>query len=152
MKLTSLFILIGFILSPLDGINDEPNRHPLESNIAPSSSFGMIFHPILEIDRFHTGVDFTAENGSAVYATADGAIIVAEENNGLGKHIRIQHANGFETVYAHLGSIRVTTGMEVQKGEQIGLTGNTELSSGGPHLHYEIRKDREPVNPVTYLP
>ena len=151
MKLFSLVVLIGLFASFSADISDEPTGHPLKSEVALIADFGMRYHPVLKIRRMHAGVDFEVEEGTPVYATGDGTVHVAEENTAYGKHIRIQHADGFETVYAHLSEMNVTSGVDVKKGEQIGLTGNTGLSQG-PHLHYEIRKDRKPLNPEDYLP
>ena len=151
MKIIILFLALTILPSTHLGITDEPTGHPLESGMVPNSTFGIKHHPVLEVDRLHAGVDFVVKEGTAVYATADGTVKLAEENNGYGKHIRIQHVNGFETIYAHLASINVVAGEEVKNGQEIGLTGNTGLSSG-PHLHYEIRKDDEPVDPAEYLP
>lgn len=151
MKLFSLVLLIGLFSSFSVDISDEPTGHPLGSVVAPVADFGMRYHPVLKIRRMHAGVDFEVEEGTPVYATGDGTIKVAEENTGYGKHIIIQHGDGFETVYAHLSEMNVASGVDVKKGEQIGLTGNTGFSQG-PHLHYEIRKDRRALNPEDYLP
>ena len=151
MKLFTLVLLIGLFTSFSVDISDEPTGHPLKSEIAPVADFGLRYHPVLKIRRMHAGVDFQVEEGTPVYATGDGTVKLAEENTGYGKYIIIQHANGFETVYAHLSELDVSSGVDVKKGEQIGLTGNTGFSQG-PHLHYEIRKDRRAHNPADYLP
>jgi len=151
MKLLSLVFLIGILASFSIDLSDEPTGHPLRSEISPVADFGMRYHPVLEKRRMHFGVDFEVEEGTPVYATGDGTVHVAEENTGYGKHIRIQHADGFETVYAHLSEMNVISGVDVKKGELIGLTGNTGISQS-PHLHYEIRKDRRAHNPADYLP
>lgn len=154
MRLFTLFLLTGLLYSPLVSI-DEPTGHPLGSSIAPVVNFGHLKHPLLKIRRMHAGVDFEAEEGTPVYATANGTVKVVKESTGYyGTYIRIEHENGFETVYAHLDDIGVRLGQEVIKGGQIGITGTTGqgLSHDKPHLHYEIRKDRKPLNPVEYLP
>ena len=115
------------------------------------SGFGSRFHPILQIRRMHTGIDFSAKTGTPVYATADG--MVADPNSsgtGYGLCIVINHGFGFETLYAHLSKIKVKSGQKVKRGDVIGFVGSTGLSQA-PHLHYEIRKNKQPINPVYYF-
>lgn len=119
-----------------------------------SSGFGMRLHPILRIRRMHAGIDFTLPVGTPIHATGDGVVRKAGENSGLGKYIELHHpATGYSTVYGHLSSIpkAIRVGKKVKRGEQIGLSGNTGLSSA-PHLHYEVRdKNRKPINPVLFF-
>ena len=150
MKTTLFLILISVISLPLYSVDDVPDGHPLRAEISPVSSFGMRTHPILQIRRMHAGVDFRVEEGTPIYATGDGIISVVGENSGYGKHIRIQHEDGYETVYAMLSEINVQVGESVQKEDQIGRSGNTGLSQA-PHLHYEIRKEGRPLNPEEYI-
>ena len=91
------------------------------------------------------------EEGTAVYATADGVVHSAEANDRDGNHILLQHKKGYRTLYAHLSDMLVEPGAVVKKGDKIGIAGNTGLSKS-PHLHYEIRKNDEPVDPADYLP
>lgn len=115
------------------------------------SGFGSRFHPILQIRRMHTGIDFSAKTGTPVYATADG--VVSDPNGsgtGYGICILINHGFGFETLYAHLSKMKVRSGQKVKRGDVIGFVGNTGLTQA-PHLHYEVRKNGSAVNPVYYF-
>ncbi|MBX7241134.1 MAG: M23 family metallopeptidase [Bacteroidia bacterium] len=115
------------------------------------SGFGVRHHPILKIRKEHTGLDFTAPIGTPAMATADGEIITAgHSSGGYGNQIEIDHGFGFVTKFAHLSEIKVQVGQKVKRGDIIGLTGNTGLSSG-PHLHYEIIKNGEKIDPVDYF-
>ena len=119
-----------------------------------TSGFGMRDHPILRIRRMHPGIDILVPTGTPVHATGDGVIKKTGENSGLGKFVEVNHpATGYTTVYGHLSVIPkpIRKGKKVSRGEQIGLSGNTGLSSA-PHLHYEVRdKNRRPVNPVFFF-
>lgn len=128
-----------------------PSLHPLKSKVKVTSGFGMRYHPVLKIRRMHAGVDFLARMGSDVYATAAGTIKEVAENNGRGKFIVIEHANGYLTSYSNLSLQSVKAGESIKKGQKIGESGNSGLSTG-PHLHYEVRIDNKPVDPVDYLP
>ena len=98
----------------------------------------------------HAGVDLAAPRGTPIYATADGVVTAAERESGYGNVVRIRHEFGFETVYAHQNKIRVRPGQTVSRGVQIGDMGSTGRSTGS-HLHYEVRVNGQPVNPMTYL-
>lgn len=113
------------------------------------SSFGKRMHPILKVMRMHEGVDITAKTGTNVYAAGDGKVIEAGWGNGYGYHVIIDHGFNYKTVYAHLSKINIKKYQQVARGEVIGLVGNTGTSTC-PHLHYEIRKNNVPVNPVNY--
>jgi murein DD-endopeptidase MepM/ murein hydrolase activator NlpD len=140
------------ILSSLDqmnvyriAVNQLPFDTPLKSGAFRfSSQFGYRW------GRLHAGVDLATPIGTAVNAPADGTVIAAEVENGYGNVIKIQHAFGISTVYAHLSKIRVTKGQKVSRGDRIGDTGNTGRSTG-PHLHYEIRVSGKPTNPMTFI-
>lgn len=115
------------------------------------SGFGMRFHPILQIRRMHTGIDFSAPTGTPVYATGDGVVLESEgSGNGYGLAVKVNHGFGFETLYAHLSKINVSTGQKVKRGDVIGLVGSTGLAQA-PHLHYEVHKNGIQVNPVYYF-
>ncbi|MGV6935274.1 peptidoglycan DD-metalloendopeptidase family protein [Paenibacillus sp. CMM36] len=112
------------------------------SGASMSSSFGARW------GRMHEGVDLV---GSAdIHASDEGVVSFAGQQNGYGNVIMIDHGNGYQTVYGHLSSIGVHVGQVVQQGESIGVMGNTGRSTG-THLHFEIRKDNTPRNPMTYL-
>jgi murein DD-endopeptidase MepM/ murein hydrolase activator NlpD len=115
-----------------------------------ASGFGYRVHPILKISRPHNGLDFTAPQGTPIYATADGVVAKAENGGGFGNHIIIRHGFGFETLYAHLVRFKAREGTRVKRGDVIGYVGSTGLSSG-PHCHYEVHKNGVPVDPVYYF-
>lgn len=116
-----------------------------------ASGYGWRIHPIYKIRKFHEGMDFTAPIGSDVYVTADGVVENIENNvnRGYGNMVMIDHGYGYQTVYAHLSSYKVKIGQHLRRGDIIGYVGNTGLSTG-PHLHYEVRKNGEAVNPVNF--
>ncbi len=115
-----------------------------------SSAFGMRPHPIHKIDKMHWGVDFVAPRGTPVYATGEGIVKVAKTSLGYGKWVEIEHSYGYSTRYAHLQDFNIKQGKRVKRGQCIGYVG---MSGGatGPHLHYEVLKNRKPVNPVHYF-
>lgn len=114
------------------------------------SSFGMRMHPILKIFKMHTGVDLTAQKGTPIHATGDGVILEARSSTGgYGNIVKIDHGFGFVTYYAHQSKILVKKGQKVKRGDVIGLVGSTGRSVA-PHLHYEVRINNKPVNPVNY--
>ncbi|WP_193227817.1 M23 family metallopeptidase [Aureimonas psammosilenae] len=126
-----------------------PLAKPNASN-AVSSNFGVRVDPFLGQAAMHTGVDFAAEPGSPVAATAPGEVVFAGENGGYGNMVEVRHADGVSTRYAHLSSILVTVGAKVSVGSVVGRVGSTGRSTG-PHLHYEIRRAGEAVDPTRYL-
>ncbi|MGH6619934.1 MAG: peptidoglycan DD-metalloendopeptidase family protein, partial [Alphaproteobacteria bacterium] len=115
-----------------------------------SSGFGSRRHPILGYNRVHRGIDFAAPQGTPVYAAGDGLIEKAGWNGSYGKYIRIRHGGSFKTAYAHLRGFAngITEGARVKQRQVIGYIGSTGRSTG-PHLHYEVIKDGEQVNPQT---
>lgn len=123
-------------IKPIDGVRTSP--------------FGMRFHPIYRIMKFHSGQDFHAAIGTPVYATGDGIVESAQYNDGYGNCIIIDHGFGLKTLYAHLSKFSVKPGQAVKRGENIGLSGNSGVSDG-PHLHYEVIKDGAKVNPIAYM-
>ena len=115
-----------------------------------ASGFGMRMHPILKVRKMHNGTDFAAAKGTNVMATANGIVREAQTDKNFGNYIIIDHGNGFSTGYMHLEDFIVKPGQSVKQGEIIGHVGNTGVSSA-PHLHYEIMKDGEYVDPADYL-
>lgn len=115
------------------------------------SGFGTRVHPILKIRKEHTGLDFTAPIGTPVSAPADGTVITSgASSGGYGIQIEIDHGHGYVTKFAHLSETKVSVGQTVKRGDIIAHTGNTGLSSG-PHLHYEIIKNGDKIDPVDYF-
>lgn len=100
--------------------------------------------------RMHNGTDFAASYGTPIYSTADGVVIHAGWLSGYGRLVKIQHEFGIETRYAHMAKIRVTKGQRVSRGDRIGDMGNSGRSTG-THLHYEVRVQGTPVNPMKYI-
>jgi murein DD-endopeptidase MepM/ murein hydrolase activator NlpD len=117
---------------------------------AKSSGFGMRFHPIFKVQRFHSGLDFIAPEGSPVYATGDAVVQHVTTDSGYGKLIVLDHGFGYKTIYAHLSEFKVREGQQIKRGELIGLSGNTGISDG-PHVHYEVVKNGVKMNPENFL-
>lgn len=114
-----------------------------------SSGYGKRIDPVTETPKFHAGIDFAADYGTAVYATADGKINFTGNKGGYGNCIEIDHGNNYMTRYGHLSAIDVKRGQEVKRGQLIGKVGSSGKSTG-PHLHYEVRINNAPQNPVNY--
>lgn len=115
-----------------------------------ASGYGWRIDPIYKTSRMHTGMDFTANIGTEVFVTGDGTVAALERNGwGYGNCIVINHGYGYKTRYAHLSAFKVTVGQKVKRGQVIGLVG-TSGKSTGPHLHYEVEKNGEKVNPIHY--
>ena len=131
-------------------LNAIPAIMPLKNVKEISSGFGSRYHPILKTLRRHTGVDIAAPKGTPVYATADGVVSRENGGSGYGINVIINHGYSYKTVYAHLSKKSVKPGQKIRRGEVIGYVGNTGLSFGS-HLHYEVRKNDIPVNPVHYF-
>lgn len=128
-----------------------PNINPISGGYAVTSGFGSRIHPFSKKQTKHRGIDFRTPMGTPVFATADGVVLkVASELTGYGNHIKIAHGSAYETLYAHLSKIMVKENEKVKKGQLIGYTGNSGRSSS-PHLHYEVRKSGQSVDPVNYL-
>lgn len=115
-----------------------------------TSNFGWRVHPILGTERFHAGIDFGADYGSLIYASARGRVIYADWYGGYGNSVIIDHGNGMTTLYAHCSELYVKDGDVVERGQPIAAVGSTGFSTG-PHLHFELRANGEPVDPAAYL-
>jgi murein DD-endopeptidase MepM/ murein hydrolase activator NlpD len=117
-----------------------------------TSGYGMRRHPVLGYTRMHRGIDFHAPYGSPIYAVSDGTVEFAGRHGGHGNFVKLGHGGGLETGYAHMSRIAVTPGERVRRGEVIGYVGSTGLSTGA-HLHFEVYRNGETVNPasVTYV-
>jgi murein DD-endopeptidase MepM/ murein hydrolase activator NlpD len=122
------------------------------------SAFGYRIHPILGYNKLHTGIDIGGRvlgkdiNGATIVAAADGKVIFVGYRGGYGNCIIIDHGNGVATLYAHQqsGGFKVGVGQQVDRGQSIGKVGSTGLSTG-PHLHFEVRINGTPVDPMPYL-
>lgn len=154
----------------LDELNDEANRWiaeirklqgnsdfvggefawPSASSRRVTSEFGMRLHPILKVNKLHTGLDIGAASGTKVLAANTGTVIKAGWNNSYGNVVMIDHGGGIVTLYAHNSKLLVSTGDVVSKGQEIALVGSTGASTG-PHIHFEVRVNGEYKNPRNWL-
>lgn len=115
-----------------------------------ASGFGYRSDPFTKIRKFHAGMDFSAKTGTPIYATGDGVVQRADNRaTGYGNHIVIKHGFGYETLYAHLSKYNVKVGQKVKRGDVIGFVGSTGRSEA-PHLHYEVHKGGEVINPINF--
>jgi murein DD-endopeptidase MepM/ murein hydrolase activator NlpD len=127
-----------------------PFRQPLAGLLVTTSPFGVRVDPFLGRMAMHTGNDFRGVYGSRVLATAAGTVISASFDGGYGNMVEIDHGEGVTTRYAHLSAILVVKGQKVDAGEEVGRLGTTGRSTG-PHLHYEVRIDGQPVDPLPFV-
>lgn len=127
-----------------------PLSRPLRASYRFTSGYGPRRHPVTGRWTAHHGVDMAAPKGTEIYSPVDGVVTYAAEQRGYGKVVKVRHALGYETVYAHMSKIRVSKGETVKRGTIVGEVGSTGRSTGN-HLHYEIRRYRKPLNPVRYF-
>jgi murein DD-endopeptidase MepM/ murein hydrolase activator NlpD len=127
-----------------------PLRQPVAGPLQVTSPFGTRIDPFFGRLALHPGVDLRQAYGSAVYATAAGKVTIAAPSGGYGNLVEIDHGNRLATRYGHLSTILVTEGETVEAGQEVGKIGSTGRSTG-PHLHYEVRIDGEPVDPMRFL-
>ncbi len=126
-----------------------PSRWPVRGPV--NSDFGGRSSPwSSSSSEFHSGLDIGATRGTAVFAPAPGTVVFAGQHAEYGVTLVIDHGNDIKTLYGHLTKVTVAQDQKVQRGQPVGLTGNTGRSSG-PHLHYEIQVKGQPVNPRSYL-
>lgn len=114
-----------------------------------ASGWGMRMHPIYRIPRFHYGMDFTAPVGTDIFVTGNGIVKEVGRNAGYGNTIVVDHGYGYETLYGHLSRMNVRVGQTVNRGDVIGFVGSSGASTS-PHLHYEVMKNGQKVNPQNY--
>lgn len=119
-------------------------------NGSVTSGFGYRIHPIFKVRKMHTGIDISSGMGAPIRAASGGTVVSAGWRGGYGKAVAISHGGGLATLYAHQSEILVTTGQNVKRGEVIGKVGSTGYSTG-PHLHFEVRVNGSPVDPMGYL-
>ena len=116
-----------------------------------ASGFGYRIDPVYKVRKFHAGLDFTAPQGTPIYATADGKIKMAGfDNSGFGNHVIINHGYGYETLYGHMVRVKARSGNTIKRGEVIGYVGSTGKSTG-PHCHYEVHRNGQAVDPIYYF-
>lgn len=143
-------------LQTIEKSTKAPSIFPVKKidGVEISSGFGMRMHPIDKIIHMHNAVDIVAPKRTAVFATADGMIRKVKQNHregkGYGRYIIIDHEGGYSTLYAQLSGYNVKEGVVVKQGDIIGYIGSSGISTG-PHLHYEVMKDGENVNPEDYF-
>ena len=126
-----------------------PSYWPIEGRLM--SGFAQRTDPFSGEGAFHKGIDLSAPTGTPIHVTADGVVVVAEPvSGGYGRLVVVDHGGGVQTYYAHLSKISVHTGQEVHRGDLVGAVGSTGRTTA-PHLHYEVRVDGTPRNPIRYL-
>ena len=117
---------------------------------AVTSGFGWRIHPIYKTQEFHPGMDFAAEQGTPIYSTGDGVVETADNlAQGYGNHVVVNHGFGYQSLYGHMSRIKAKVGQKVLRGELIGYVGSTGLSTA-PHVHYEVIRNGEKVNPISF--
>jgi murein DD-endopeptidase MepM/ murein hydrolase activator NlpD len=126
-----------------------PRKWPARGHL--TSGFGFRPNPFGYSPKFHSGLDIAARRGTPIYAAAAGKVVRAEYNAGYGRMLELDHGFGITTVYAHCTSLRVRKGAEVREGQYIATMGATGRVTG-PHLHFEVRLEGHPVDPLEYLP
>ncbi|WNJ20416.1 M23 family metallopeptidase [Pontibacter sp. G13] len=139
-------------IDPFD-IDIIPASKPVPEGFPLGSVFGMRKHPILNVDKMHLGVDFPAPSGTPILATATGKvrkIYSLTDSSSFGRCVVLEHDEIYCTLYAHMSGFAVKPGQIVQEGDTIGFVGSTGRSTN-PHLHYEVIKDGERVNPRDYF-
>ena len=145
------------IIRQLDEVNTyrmavemSPLYHPVQAPYRFTSPFGYRRDPKTGGRRMHNGADFAAPYGTPIYAAADGVVTKAGWGSGYGRMVKVRHAFGIDTWYAHLTRVRVSVGQRVSQGDRIGDMGSTGRSTG-VHLHYEVRRDGKPRNPMNFI-
>lgn len=116
-----------------------------------ASGFGYRIDPVYKTTKFHAGLDFSAPQGTPIYATADGTVATAgNTGNGYGNYVVINHGYGYETLYGHMVRVKARSGQKVKRGEVIGWVGSTGKSTG-PHCHYEVHKYSDKIDPIYFF-
>jgi len=126
----------------------QPDLWPVRGRI--TSSFGERIDPFMGEGAFHSGLDIAVGFGTPVHVAADGVVVFAGVENGYGRTVIVDHGHGIRTLYAHLSGMAVTVGQHLDRDEVLGYVGESGRTTG-PHLHYEVRINRAPVNPYRYL-
>ncbi len=150
-------IRANILLEQMDQLNlyriaaeKAPFASPVRAAVRFTSGYGTRRDPKTGGRRMHNGADFAGPSGTDIFATADGVVTHAGWQSGFGRLVKIKHAFGIETLYAHNTKVRVKVGQRVSRGDHIADMGSTGRSTG-THLHYEVRVNGKPVNPMTYI-
>jgi murein DD-endopeptidase MepM/ murein hydrolase activator NlpD len=151
-NVTSAALPVGglrlFAVPGLGDLTATPSLWPVIGHL--TGSFGERMDPFSGEGAFHTGVDISSQYGDAVRVAADGVVIEANERAGYGRLVVVDHGYGLTTYYGHLSSFNVLAGQQLRRGDTIGNVGVSGRSTG-PHVHYEVRINGAPVNPMRYL-
>ncbi len=145
--------ITGFIKNKEELLASTPAIQPVSNSDLKriASGFGYRIDPVYKTVKYHAGLDFSAPQGTPIYATANGVVRVAgNSGNGFGNHVVVNHGYGYETLYGHMFRVKVQNGARVKRGEIIGWVGNTGKSTG-PHCHYEVHKNGRPLDPVYFF-
>ena len=122
----------------------------LKKKLTALSGFGYRIHPVFKTRKMHTGIDFGAPKGTPIYATGAGRIVRVEyKRSGYGRNVVIDHGYGYQTLYAHMSTVKCKVGQTVKRGEVIGLVGSTGTSTS-PHVHYEVLHKGQKINPMQF--
>lgn len=135
-------------MTKMDQLEQTPSIVPTRGQL--SSGFGWRLHPVFGEYLLHDGQDITSSIGTPVTATAMGKVVVKEYSSSYGNYVVVAHGNGVRTLYAHLHAFQCELGENVRRGQVIGLLGNTGRSTG-PHVHYEVRVNDRPVDPMHWI-
>jgi murein DD-endopeptidase MepM/ murein hydrolase activator NlpD len=145
--------IAGFIRNKEQLLASTPAIQPISNKELKrvASGFGYRIDPVYKTVRFHAGLDFTAPQGTPIYATANGVAKVAgNAGNGYGNYVILDHGYGYETLYGHMFRVKIKNKTRVKRGEIIGYVGSTGKSTG-PHCHYEVHKNGRPIDPVYFF-
>lgn len=145
--------ITGFIKNKEELLGATPAIQPVSNSDLKriASGFGYRIDPVYKTVKYHAGLDFSAPQGTPIYATANGVVRLAgNSGNGFGNHVIINHGYGYETLYGHMFKVKVQSGARIKRGEIIGWVGNTGKSTG-PHCHYEVHKNGRPLDPVYFF-
>jgi len=140
--------LSRFLETQKERLASTPSRRPSPGYV--SSTFGMRVDPFTGLPQLHGGIDFAANIGAPVTATADGTVVIAGPFGAFGNTVQIDHGHGLTTVFAHMARVDVRVGDRVKRGDRVGAVGNTGRSTG-PHLHYEVRLNGIPQDPSRFI-
>ena len=149
LELNSYNNLYDVVRNHSDNLKFVPSIRPVQSGYI-NSGYGYRKDPFNGNTRFHYGLDIAVNVGTKVYAPADGKIKFAGNQGGFGRVVKIDHSNGYRTIFAHLSKINVKPGAKVKRGDFIALTGKSGRTVG-PHLHYEVHQYGSPQNPLDYF-